>query len=88
MSYLNQKAKGEREEAVQQALQSRDSEALYHLAGLYKEEGDDEYAETLIMAAKKIDADDAQEDQVRADKEDRELERAEEHYHPAEGNQY
>jgi hypothetical protein len=87
MSYLNQKAKGEREEAVQQALQSRDSEALYKLAELYKEEGEDEYAETLRFAAKKVDQEDL-DDQARADQAERELERAEEHYHPAEGNEY
>jgi hypothetical protein len=85
MSYSNQEAKGEREEAIQIALQSQDSEALYKLAEMYKEEGDDAYAETLRYAAKKIDAEDL-DDQARADKAEREIERAEEHYHPAEGN--
>jgi hypothetical protein len=85
MSYTNNEAKGEREEAVQLALQSRDSEALYKLAEMYKKAGDDEYAETLRFAAKKIDAEDLN-DQARADKAEREIERAEEHYHPAEGN--
>jgi hypothetical protein len=58
MSYSNQEAKDERDQEVSEAMQTRDSEALYHLAGLYKEEGEDEYAETLIMAAKKIDRED------------------------------
>ena len=87
MSYTKNEAKGEREEAISNALQSRDSEALYQLAEQYKEENDDEYAETLRFAAKKVDQEDL-DDQARADKAEREIERAEEHYHPAEGNQY
>ena len=76
-----------REEAISEALQSRDSEALYKLAEMYKEENDDEYAETLRFAAKKIDTEDL-DDQARADQAEREIERAEEHYYPAEGNEY
>ena len=86
MSYSLKQAKDERDVEVTEALQTRDTEALYHLAGLYKEEGEDEIAETLQFAAKKMDAVDAQEDQVRADKEERDIERAEEHYSPSEGN--
>ena len=56
MSYSPKQAKDERYEEVIEALQTRDTEALYHLAGLYKEEGEDEMAETLQFAAKKFDA--------------------------------
>jgi hypothetical protein len=58
MSYSPRHAQTERDQEVTEALQTRDSGALYRLAGLYKEEGEDEYAETLIMAAKKIDRED------------------------------
>jgi len=75
-----------REEAISEALQSRDSDKLRALADDYSEEGDTEYAETLRFAAKKIDTEDL-DDQARADKAEREIERAEEHYHPAEGNE-
>jgi hypothetical protein len=58
MSYSPKQAKDDRDQEVTEALQTRDTEALYRLAGLYKEENEDEYAETLIMAAKKIDRED------------------------------
>lgn len=58
MSYSMKEANEERSQEVTTALQTRDSEALYQLAALYKEEGEDEYAETLLMAAKKIDRED------------------------------
>jgi hypothetical protein len=82
MSFSNEEARIERETT---ALQLQDSEALYKLAEQYKKEGYDEYAETLKYAAKKIEAEEAQEDQVRADKEERDTERADEHYSPSEG---
>lgn len=58
MSYTLKEAKGERENDILLALSTRDSEALYHLANLTKEEGDDETAETLIKTAKRIDNED------------------------------
>ena len=48
----------ERDDEVSTALQTRDAAALLRLAGLYKEEDEDEYAETLKMAAKRFEEDD------------------------------
>lgn len=58
-------AVGEREAEVINAINTRDSEALYTLAGLYKEEGEDEMADTLRAEAKKIDREDDSFDQFR-----------------------
>jgi hypothetical protein len=58
MSYSHKQAKDERDQEVTEVLQARDTEALYHLAGLYKEEGEDEQAEVLLFAAKKFDDED------------------------------
>ena len=58
MSYSIKDAIDERNHEVDEALQTRDSEALYTLASLYKEEGDDEMAEKLTSIAKRIDRED------------------------------
>ena len=58
MSYSIDKARDERQVEISDALRTRDSEALYHLAGLEKEEGNDEVAEELYKQAKKIDRED------------------------------
>ena len=55
MSYNPQ---AERDDEVSTALQTRDAAALLRLARLYKKEDEDEYAETLQMAAKKIEEED------------------------------
>ena len=47
--------KEERDTEIYEALNTRDSEALYTLASLEKEEGNDEEAEKLIKIARKID---------------------------------
>lgn len=58
MSYSIDKAKDERQLEIEEAINARNSEALYHLAGLEKEEGNDEVAEDLLTRAKKIDRED------------------------------
>jgi hypothetical protein len=58
MSYSHNEANMEQEEAIFNALDTRDSEALYQLASLLKEQGEDENAERLIKAAKTIDEED------------------------------
>lgn len=50
--------KEERDTEIYEALNTRDSEALYTLASLEKEEGNDEEAEKLIKIARKIDHED------------------------------
>jgi len=55
MSCSHQEAQLERDEAIFNALDTRDSEALYQLAGLEKEEGNDEQAAELIRVARMID---------------------------------
>lgn len=58
MSYSEQEARWEREEAIALAMETSDSEALYQLASLEKEEGNDETATELIRVAKMIDRND------------------------------
>ena len=48
----------ERDTEIYEALNTRDSEALYTLANIEKEEGNDEEAEKLIKVARKIDDED------------------------------
>jgi len=65
MSYSHQEAQLERDEAIFNALDTRDSEALYQLAGILKEEGDDEQAAHLLKVARRIDDEDQAFDQER-----------------------
>jgi hypothetical protein len=58
MSYSPTEAQLERDEAVFNALDTRDSETLHQLAALYKEEGDDEEAARLLQTARNIDRED------------------------------
>jgi len=58
MSYSEQEARWEREEEIAKAIETSDSEALYQLAGLEKEEGNDETAAELIRVARMIDRND------------------------------
>lgn len=58
MSYSSRQAIDERQTEIFEALRTRDSEALYHLASMEKEEGNDEVAEELLQQAKKIDRED------------------------------
>lgn len=58
MSYSHKEANQEQDEAIFNALDTRDSEALYQLAQVVKEQGDDEQAETLLRVAKRIDEED------------------------------
>ena len=66
MSYSEQEARWEREEEITKALETGDSEALYQLAALEKEEGNDEQAAELLRVAKMIDANDMAYDQWKA----------------------
>lgn len=58
MSYSIQETQGEQDQMIDEALQTRDSEALYNLAAAIKEQGEDELAETLLNKAKQIDKED------------------------------
>lgn len=58
MSYSIREAGAEQQQAIVAAINSRDSEALYNLAQIVKEQGDDEQAEVLLTEAKKIDRED------------------------------
>lgn len=64
MTSINQSI-DERQLDIELALTTRDSEALYRLAGLEKEEGNDEVAEDLQTHAKRIDREDMQFDEHR-----------------------
>ena len=55
----------ERDTEIYEALNTRDSEALYTLASLEKEEGNNEEAERLLKAAKRIDDEDMSFDRER-----------------------
>lgn len=55
MSYTIQEAQLEQDKEINEALDKRDSEALYQLAQILKEQGDDEQAESLLITAKQID---------------------------------
>lgn len=65
MSYSEQEARWEREEEITKALETADSEALYQLAGLEQEEGNDEQAAELRRVAKMIDNNDLAFDRAR-----------------------
>lgn len=53
MSHSPKQAIDDREQEVFEALNSKDSEAIYHLADLFKEEGEDERAEELLKIARR-----------------------------------
>lgn len=55
----------DRQIEIKEALETRDSEALYTLARLEKEDGQDEYAESLQIHARRIDKEDAAYDEER-----------------------
>lgn len=50
--------------AIEHALHTRDSEALFQLASELKEQGDDEEAEKLRTIAKTIDREDNMHDEI------------------------
>lgn len=85
MSYSIAQARTEQDNMIIDAIVTRDSEALYQIAGIVKEQGEDEEAERLLTIAKQIDWEDAQADQVQADKDERETEQYEADQLPAEG---
>ena len=80
MNYTMKEAVGEQEQMVAEALQTRDSEKLYTLAQMIKEQGDDEWAEELLVAASRIE-----EMEPIEGKEEREAYEAECHFAPSEG---
>lgn len=65
MSTTPSTVKEEQSIEIYNALNTRDSEALYHLAEQLKEQGDDEGAEDLVTQAKRFDKEDWQMDEVR-----------------------
>jgi len=77
MSYSIAQAQDERTKEISLAIFTRDSEAVYRLARIVKDEGDDQLAHLLLTEAKKIDQEDSQEDEERAQKSEREVEYAE-----------
>jgi hypothetical protein len=88
MSYTIQEARLEQDMNIVDAIVTRDSEALYQLAGIVKEQGDDEEAERLQTIARQIDREDSQQDQARADRDQDFNDQYEMAYYPAEGNNY
>ena len=58
MSYSIQEAKHDQDQMIMDAIAERDSEKLFQLADIVKEQGDDEVAETLLKQAKDIERDD------------------------------
>lgn len=66
MSYTIKEAIEEQTAAIDEALQTRDSEALYQLADTVKEQGEDELAETLLKTARQIDREDNYHDESNA----------------------
>lgn len=62
MSYSIYEASAEQQQAIVAAINSRDSEALYQLAQIVKEQGDDEQAEALLTEARKMDTEEGTED--------------------------
>ena len=58
MSYSIKDAQIEQDEAIFEALNNRDSIALFQLAVILKEQGDDEQAERLLKTARSIEAGD------------------------------
>jgi hypothetical protein len=65
MSYSINEAKNDQTLDIDLALQTRDSEALYHWARIVKEQGDDEKAEALRDTARRIDREDMSYDEAR-----------------------
>jgi len=65
MSYSISEAENDQTLDIDLALQTRDSEALYHWARVLKEQGDDEEAEALLKAARRIDREDMSYDEAR-----------------------
>jgi hypothetical protein len=65
MSYSISEAKNDQALDIDLALQTRDSEALYHWARIVKEQGEDEYAQILKDAARRIDREDMSYDEAR-----------------------
>lgn len=55
MSYSIREASAEFTQMIVAAINGRDSEALYQLAQIVKEQGDDEQAEALLIEAKRIE---------------------------------
>lgn len=58
MSYHTHDAEIDQASSIGEALQTRDSEALFLLAGILKEQGDDEEAERLHTIARTIEKED------------------------------
>lgn len=65
MSYSIQYATAEQEQEIVNAINSRDCEALFKLADIIKEQGDDENAEALLTEAKRFEKEDWMFDQER-----------------------
>jgi len=65
MSYSIEEAQRDQDRAIYEALDTRDSEALYQLADALKEQGEDEEADQLLKVARKIDNEDNAYDQSR-----------------------
>lgn len=55
MSYSTAEAGAELDQMIVAAINSRDSEKLFQLAQVVKEQGDDENAEALLTEAKRIE---------------------------------
>jgi len=64
MSYSPKQAIDERRTEVSEAIRTEDVEALYHLARLFKEEGEDELADVLRKKAQRIERDEAAYDEA------------------------
>jgi hypothetical protein len=58
MSYHTQDATAQLGSAVEKAISSRDVEALFKYAQVYREQGEDEQAEALRKEAQKIERED------------------------------
>jgi len=58
MSYSHQEARYELDNRIEEALHSRNTEALSELADIIKEQGDDETAEMLKTTARRLNNED------------------------------
>ena len=63
--YTTQEINMDRSIEVHEAVDTRDSSALFRLARLEKEEGNDEFAESLYQLARRIDREDMAYDEMR-----------------------
>ncbi len=63
--YTTQELNADRANEVHDAVETRNSEALFRLSRLEKEEGNDEFAESLYQLARRIDDADMAYDQWR-----------------------